>query len=179
MRVGEELSNSEVTDLYRRYGVFLRRRCLLLLRDPALADDALQETFLKVMKNGGALRSVEQPLRWLYRVADNACFDQLRRTKHTRRAADLEESEAELPRHPGADPELRRAAIELLGRLEDEERRIAVMAFVDGMTQQEIADELGYSRMTIVKRVARIREDAERAARDRRASPSAHAGGAP
>ena len=37
-----------------------------------------------------------------------------------------------------------------------------VMAFIDGMTQQEIADELGYSRMTIVKRLASIRERAAR-----------------
>jgi len=73
----------------------------------------------------------------------------------------------ELPAHPGVEPEMRRAAIELLDALDDEDQRIAVMAFVDGMNQQEIADELGYSRMTIIKRMARLRERAQRVLADR------------
>ena len=150
------LSNGEVVDIHRRYGFFLRRRCALLLRDPSLVDDAFQEMFLKLMRGGAGVRSADVPLRWLYRVADRTCFDQLRRTKHTRRTASLDD--AILPFHPGTEPEVRRAAVELLDVLDDEDQRIAVMAFVDGMSQQEIADELGYSRMTIVSRMTRLRE---------------------
>jgi RNA polymerase sigma-70 factor (ECF subfamily) len=165
--VGEGLARDEVEGLYRRYGFFLRRRCLLLLRDAALADDALQDVFLKVMRSGAGVLTADRPMHWLYRVADRACLDLLRRTKHTRRAKELDDVAIDLPSHPGTVPELRRAAIELLDVLDDEEQAIAVMAFIDGMTQQEIADELGYSRMTIVKRVAAIRERAERLANDR------------
>jgi RNA polymerase sigma-70 factor (ECF subfamily) len=170
----EALTNAEITDLYRRYGFFLRRRCLVLLRNAAHADDAMQEAFLKVMGAAAAWRSVEHPMRWLYRIVDNVCFDQLRRSKHTRHAVTLDDA-GELPGHPGTAPELRRTAIELLAVLDDEEQRIAVMAFVDGMSQQEIADELGYSRMTIVKRVATIRDRAERAMNDRAGRTAARA----
>jgi len=159
--VSEGLSNREVTDLYRRYGFVLRRRCLMVLRQPAHVDDALQETFLKVMRAGAPIRTAVEPLRWLYRVADRACFDLLRKTK-TRRAAPIDDVLDELPAHEGLEPELRRAAMELLDALDVEDQQIAVMAFLDGMNQQEIADELGYSRMTIIKRVARLKERAQR-----------------
>jgi RNA polymerase sigma-70 factor (ECF subfamily) len=165
--VSEGLESREVADLYRRYGFFLRRRCLVLLRHPSLADDALQETFLKLLRAGAGVRTASEPLRWLYSVADRTCFDQLRKTKRTRVAASLDDVGDVLPAHPGTEPELRRAAIELLTALDDEDQRIAVMAFVDGMNQHEIADELGYSRMTIIKRIARLRERAERIVRDR------------
>lgn len=159
--MSEGLSNREVADLYRRYGFLLRRRCLMLLRDPAHVDDAFQETFLKLMRAGAPIRTADEPLRWLYRVADRTCFDLLRRTK-TRRAAPIDDVLDELPAHDGLEPELRRAAMELLDALDDEDQQIAVMAFLDGMNQQEIADELGYSRMTIIKRMARLKERAQR-----------------
>ena len=159
--MSEGLSNREVADLYRRYGFLLRRRCLMLLRDPAHVDDAFQETFLKLMRGGAPIRTAAEPLRWLYRVADRTCFDLLRRTK-TRRAASIDDVLDELPAHPGLEPELRRAAMELLDALDVEDQQIAVMAFLDGMNQQEIAEELGYSRMTIIKRVARLKERAQR-----------------
>ena len=165
--MSEGLSNGEVVDLHLRYGFFIRRRCLAILRNPALVDDAFQEVFVKLMRAGSGVRVADEPLRWLYRVTDRACFDQLRRTKLARRDAPLDEFEDVLPAHPGIEPELRRAAVELLERLDDEDQQIAVMAFVDGMSQQEIADELGYARMTIVSRMARLRERAQRVSAER------------
>ena len=159
--MSEGLSNREVADLHRRYGFLLRRRCLMLLRDPAHVDDAFQEVFLKLMRAGAPVRTADEPLRWLYRVADRACFDLLRTTK-ARRAAPIDDGLDELPVHDGLDPELRRAAMELLDALDDEDQQLAVMAFLDGMNQQEMADELGYSRMTIIKRMARLKERAHR-----------------
>ncbi|AKU98736.1 RNA polymerase sigma-54 factor RpoN [Labilithrix luteola] len=162
--MSEGLSNREVADLYRRYGFLLRRRCLMLMfsRAPAQVDDALQETFLKLIRAGAPIRTAEEPLRWLYRVADRTCFDLLRKTKYARRSDPIDDVLDELPANTGLEPELRRAAMELLDALGQEDQQIAVMAFIDGMNQQEIANELGYSRMTIIKRVARLKERAQR-----------------
>jgi len=162
--VQEGLTAAEVEALYRRYAFFVRRRCRLLLKNRALADDAVQETFVNLLRRGQEARQAAEPLRFLYRVADRACFDQLRKARRKQPwAKHLVASEAldEAPGHPGVDPELRRTAIELLSSLDPESQAIAVMAFIDGMTQDEIAAELGYSRMTIVKRVAAIRAAAQ------------------
>ena len=154
--MGEGLDNDEVVELHRRYGFFLRRRCLMLLGNPSLTDDTLQEIYVKLLRAGAGVKTAERPLHWLYRVADRACFDQMRKGK-IRNTTPIDELPDVLPAAPGTDPETHRAARELLAALDDEDRRIAVMAFVDGMTQQEIADELGYARMTVVQRVARLR----------------------
>jgi RNA polymerase sigma factor (sigma-70 family) len=161
--MSEGLTRGEVLDLYRKYGAFLRRRCVTLLRDPVLADDAFQDIFLKLFRAGSGVRAADEPLRWLYRVADRTCFDQLRKARHGKRSSPIEDVPEELQlQHPGTEPEMSRAAAELLSHLDQEDQQIAVMAFVDGMNQQEIADELGYSRMTVIKRIARLRERAKR-----------------
>ena len=154
------LDNAEVADLFRRYGFFLRRRARMITRDPSCADDALQEAWVKVMKNGAAVRDVEKPLLWLYRVVDRCCLDQLRRGKRLRAAAPLDSvPPADLPQHHDGVEE-RDLALMLLQDLDDTDQRIVVLAFVDGLSQGEIASEIGLSRVTVNKRVQAIRERA-------------------
>ena len=150
------LSNAELIELDRRYGFYLRRRCRVLLRDAALADDAMQEILMKLLRHGATFREAPHPMRWLYRVTDHACIDLLRRGRRARQASPIEDAEDLV--HPGVAPDMRRAALDALALLDEEEQKVAVMTFVDGMTQQEIADELGYSRVTVNKRVAALRE---------------------
>ena len=149
---------TDVAALYARYGFFLRRRCRTILRDPVLAEDALQEAFVKVLRSEGALREVDEPLRWLYRVVDRCCFDALRRRKRSLESPS--EIEAAGP-HPGVDLEIRDAVLRLLGTLREDEMQIALCLFVDGMAQGEIAAEVGVSRVTVNKKVQAIRARAE------------------
>jgi len=153
------LSAAEVGALYERYGFFLRRRCRMILRDEALADDALQESFLKIMRGGAEVRNVEHRLRWLYRVVDRCCFDHLRKRKNA--PANVEAPDPIGP-HPAIEIELRDAILARLGDLDDEEKQIAMLAFVDGIPQGEIAVELGWSRVTINKKIQAIRARANR-----------------
>jgi len=153
-------STPDLDALYRRYGILLRRRCRTLLRDEALADDALHEAFMNVMRHHDAFAAAEEPVRFLYRTVDNACFDQLRR-RTRRREDDLEGSAPPASPHPGVRLEDRDAVVHVLASLPDDERRIAVYAFVDGMTQADIATEVGLSRVTVNKKLASIREHAK------------------
>jgi RNA polymerase sigma-70 factor, ECF subfamily len=153
--VDSPLEPSEIEDLYARYGFFLLRRCRTILRDPSLADDALQETFVKVMRGGAAVRHADEPLRWLYRVADRCCFDALR--KRRRSVESPSEEEAGVTAHPGVAIEMREAVLQLIGSLDEHEMQIALGLFVDGMSQGEIADLIGLSRVTVNKKVQAIR----------------------
>jgi RNA polymerase sigma-70 factor (ECF subfamily) len=152
------LSADEVAVLYQRYGYFVLRRCRAILRDAALADDALQEAFVKVLRAGTAVRTAEEPLRWLYRVADRCCFDVLRRRRRSPETLALEEGSS---KHPGIDIELRDAVLRMLGALDEGEMQVAVLLVVDGMSQGEIAAEVGVSRVTVNKRVQSIRARAQ------------------
>ncbi len=150
----------EVARLYERYGYFVLRRCLLLLRQRAAAEDALHEVFVKVLKLEVPESEIERPLAWLYRIADNVCFDVLRRKKL--HAPEPDAVEDLIGPHPAVRLEDRDAVLAVLGELDDRDRRICVMAFVDGLTQEEIASELDLSRVTVNKRVQAIRAEASR-----------------
>jgi RNA polymerase sigma-70 factor (ECF subfamily) len=156
------LTGAEVTDLYRRYGYFVRRRCALLVRDPQMADDAMHEAFIRLLTSGAPLRDATSPLAWIHRVVDQCCFDQLRRGKRLRGAEPLTGENDPAGAHPGVAIEIRDAVLGFLRALDDREQRIAVMVFVDGMTQGDVATEVGLSRITVNKIVQTLRDRAER-----------------
>jgi RNA polymerase sigma-70 factor (ECF subfamily) len=155
------LTNHELADLYRRYGYLLRRRCRVLLRDDAAAQDALQDAFVKILQAGEGLRTAQNPLAWTYRVVDRCCFDQLRRTR-LRRAEPLEDHEEGIACHPAVDAEMRNALLRVLHELTESEYDVAVLAYVDGLHQTDIAAMLGLSRPTIWKRLTAVRQRAAR-----------------
>ena len=74
-RDGDRDAFEEVMD---RYGLQLLRTARLILRDQALAEDAIQETFLKAWQRIGSLRD-EDPGPWLTRIAMNESISSYRR----------------------------------------------------------------------------------------------------
>ncbi|MDB4945622.1 MAG: polymerase, sigma-24 subunit, subfamily [Labilithrix sp.] len=153
------LTADEVSDVYQRYGALLARRCRLLLRDSAQADDAVQELVSVLLRRGEGLRAAESPYRWLCRVADRTCLDLLRRGRRLRTAVDIDALDPRDPvgTAPGIDPEARLAVVESLALLDEAQQSLAIMLFVDGLTQGEAATELGVSRVTVNKRTQEIR----------------------
>jgi RNA polymerase sigma-70 factor, ECF subfamily len=180
MRVGLEpppgaarISTGELEQLYLKYGMFLHRRARLILRCDALAQDALQEAFVKILRSTTPLSEIRLPLRWLYRIVDRTALDLLRRRKSAPQLRETEfEPELATP-HPAVQAEERDFALRFLADLDDESQQIALCAFVDGMNQGEIAEELGYSRVTINKRIGALRERARECAGER-AGEQAH-----
>ena len=146
----EKLPETEVSHIYRQYGALMLRRCRLILRDDTLADDALQNAFIKLIRHGAAFREAESKVRWLYRLCDRVCFDVLskRKTNKTR-----DDRAAHLPVPPQTDPVRLSEAMHLLEQLDRKEQQLVVMAFLDGMSQSEIGKKLGWSRQTVNKKL--------------------------
>lgn len=67
--------------LVRANAPAVRRYALSLVRDPWLADDVLQETFLRVWKYWSSSQSVANPQAWVIRIARNTAFDMLARRR--------------------------------------------------------------------------------------------------
>ncbi|WP_240488967.1 RNA polymerase sigma factor [Labilithrix luteola] len=147
-----------MSDVYRRYGVVLGRRARLFLRDDALAQDAVQEFLTMLLRRGEGMRDAESPWRWMCRAMDRVCLDLLRRSKRSRDAMPLDDLDRVGPA-PGVDAADRRAVLQSLERLNEQEQAIAIGVFVDGMSQGEVAAELGLSRVTVNKYVQRIRAE--------------------
>ena len=150
-----------VAQAYRQYGHLVLQRCRVLLRNNDQASDAMQDVFVRLMRYGSNFQSSESPVRWLYRVADRVCFDMMRGNKKSPYSLGewvdtIADSTDLAARHTEADTVLR-----FLARFDDKTRQVAVLYFLDGLSQEEVAQELGWSRQTIHKKIQNIRAEAE------------------
>jgi RNA polymerase sigma-70 factor (ECF subfamily) len=127
------------------------RFCASLL-DASQADDATQETYLRVWRSAKTFKAESSARTWLFAIARRVCYDQLRRRR--RRPEPVPPREVAVADSTGAF-DLR----ELIGRLEPDRRAAFVLTQLHGLTYQEAADVCGCPVGTIRSRVARARAD--------------------
>jgi len=148
-------SSSDLFQFYRDYGGTVFARCRLLLGNDAAAEDATQETFLRVQRHFRRnLPGPDHALAWLYRIATNHCLNEIRDQKL--RPVPIEV----VPERAGEDLRERLADRDLARRLvyaaPTKLRTAAWLFHVDGMEQEEIATLLGCSRRTVAARLAKF-----------------------
>ena len=140
-----------LADLYARHAGAVFGRCRWLLRDEEAAKDATQEVFVRALRALPEFREAASPTTWLLRIATHHCLNELRagRARWREEVVRL----AELKRDEGVEPDRRELLRALLGRAGPEEQEIAVMYYVDELTQAEIATATGRSLPTVRKRL--------------------------
>jgi RNA polymerase sigma-70 factor (ECF subfamily) len=151
----DERALAELYDRYSRvaYGLALR-----IVRDPALAEDAVQEAFLTVWRTAGSFRPDRtKPSTWILTLVHRRAVDVVRREER-RRAAPLEGTEEPDERGLAADEEIeltdrRRLVQEALRQLPDEQREALELAYYGGLTQSELAERLSVPLGTIKSRM--------------------------
>lgn len=138
-------------ELFERYGAMVYRRCAAILGSDEAARDAVQEVFLRVIERRHQYRGESSPSTWLYAVATLHCLQQLRDVagRLTKLARLADEPRADPPRHP----EEHIAIAQLLDDEPDDVRLMVYLHYIDGMTMEEVADAVGYSRKTVSRRV--------------------------
>jgi len=165
----EDVTAETVANLYRRYGPIIYARCLQLLRDDAEAEDATQETFLRVHRHVQRVADEEDALRWIYRVATNYCFNELRNRKH--RPAPVAELPERAAAVPADDQRIadRQLVLQLLERMPTKVKTAAWLYHADGFEQQEVARILGVSLRTVASRLALFSQKIEKLRAEARA----------
>jgi RNA polymerase sigma-70 factor (ECF subfamily) len=145
-----------IADLYQRYSPAIYAHCRRLLGGSAAARDAVQEAFVRVLVRHQALGAGDQALRYLYRTSTNACINVLRQRGVRSRAAPEIAARAVVSGKVEPTHGDRQFVRLLLDRCDDTAAAIAVMHFVDGMSQVEIAATLGISRRTVFNRLRQL-----------------------
>jgi len=167
------VDRNELAELYRQKGVLVFRRCKLILRDDAAAEDVMQEVFVRVWKYRDSLAEGPVPLSWLYRTAERCCFDRLKskRREHLGTAQDIADT-AQSAESEGADETVpvashseRDLAMRFFDIMDPKLKQLALLYYVDQLTQEQIAEQLSWSRRTVGKKIKRLRERAERLSR--------------
>jgi RNA polymerase sigma-70 factor (ECF subfamily) len=143
-----------------------------VMGDPAAAEDAVQDAFIKAYQKldtfrGGSFKS------WMMRIVTNTCYDELRRRKR-RPTVPLEpvsadDEEIESPKwltDPGESPEdftmraeLAHAIQDCLGRLSRDFRTVVILVDVQGMDYTEAAQIIHSPLGTVKSRLARARSN--------------------
>jgi RNA polymerase sigma-70 factor (ECF subfamily) len=156
----------DVKLLYERYGPMVLRRCRYMLRNEEWALDAMQDTFVKVLRYEKRL-NMEAPSSLLYRIATNICLNLLRSKQRQPQTSDenilmnivdMEEHESKIVN--------RQLLSQVFGREPASTKTMAVLHYVDGMTLQEVADEVGLSVSGVRKRLRRLKERAKHLHKD-------------
>jgi RNA polymerase sigma-70 factor (ECF subfamily) len=146
----------------REHSRIVYRIAYSVLRDHSEADDATQETFLRVLRYEKKLARIEDPKAWLARIAWRVAVE--RRTKSVRAAAKTEEVENELPSMGvGADQILldqERSALldRMIAALPEQLRDPLVLSALEEISPREVAALLGISEAAVRSRAFRARQ---------------------
>jgi RNA polymerase sigma-70 factor, ECF subfamily len=133
---------------------FIRRR----VSDDHVADDLLQDTFVRVHRGIGTLQEADRLAAWVYRIARNVIQDHHRKANNS--AVALADAD---PCDEGEDhlSELRCRGAgwldEMIRSLPEGYREAVQLAEIDGLSQQEVADRLGLSQSGAKSRIQRGR----------------------
>lgn len=152
----------DVETLYRNYGPMVMRRCRSILADEEEAKDALQDTFVRVLRYRDRLTD-RAPSSLLYTMATNVCLNRLRSSRQARIVPVGDDTEALLAEHDGNDRILDRVLAEkILGTLDEATRETALDRYVRGKTLCETATCRGLSVSGVRKRLNTVTAHARR-----------------
>ncbi|MYA49549.1 MAG: sigma-70 family RNA polymerase sigma factor [Chloroflexi bacterium] len=149
-------------ELYNRYGVQVFSMAYGILRDYALAEDLAQEVFMALWTRAGRFDAAKGVFRhWFLHLAHNRVIDEVRRRRRaTLMDADRAPEDATLGLVSNGDTAdeaitavLAGEAREALRALPEEQRVVIVMAYLEGATQQEIAQRTGTPLGTVKTRL--------------------------
>lgn len=144
-------------DSYRRYGPALLRKATRLLgnRDDAL--DVVQGLFTDLFARG----NTEPELPYLYRALTNRCLTMIRdRNTHARLLKQETPDLRGIVRTRCDDETIGRdLLVKLMDRLDESTMEVLIYRYWDDLDQTEIAEVMGVSRKTVVRRMASLRRE--------------------
>jgi len=137
-------------ELYRLHGARMKSMARNLLGTPADAEDAVQDTFLKIQRSIATFRGQSSFQTWSFRILINTCYDR-RRSRMRKREVPQDEPQAgesaprPEPRAPAAHPSLKLALERAVAQLTPQQRDVFLMYEVEGLRHSEIAGVLEIS----------------------------------
>jgi RNA polymerase sigma-70 factor, ECF subfamily len=142
--------------LVRHYDDGLRALAYRLLGDRDRMDDALQEAYLRAFRALPSFRGDSSPGTWLYRIAYNACIDELRRERQVVPLDSVRERADPRPGPADALP-LRSALEDGLAALPPDDRAAVLLVDAQGFDYRSAAEILGVPEGTVASRLNRTR----------------------
>ncbi|WP_107842062.1 RNA polymerase sigma factor [Metasolibacillus meyeri] len=155
---GDQQAYGQIMDRYKNplYATILR-----MTRNPQLAQDLVQEAFIKVYEQLGRYEETGSFKSWLYRIAINHCLDELRKKQYKIVNEELEEGQLIEEEHPEViflKKERGRQLEELLAKLPEQERLILLLRYSNELSYEEISELLHISLSDVRNKLHRSKK---------------------
>lgn len=142
-------SSENIKDIYERHFVTVYRVCFMYLRNIHDTEDAVHNTFLKLIEKRKQFQSTEHEKAWLIRVSENVCKNMLRSRN---RITELTERNSEADHTPVISDVMLE-----LSKLPDELKIPVYLFYCDGYNSNEIGDMLHISSSAVRSRLQKAR----------------------
>ena len=152
----QESSRSELERLMEQYGSSLLRMCTLYLKDADLAQDAVQETFIRAYRHLNDYRGESSEKTWLTTIAMNVSRDMLRTAwfRHQSRSTDIDT----LPEQPAGFEFPDNTVLTEVMHLPAKYREVVLLRYYEGLKLKEVASALGLSDGRVRSRLNKANE---------------------
>jgi len=158
-------STRTIAQLVAEYSTALYRVAFSVTRNAAEAEDAVQETFLRVLRHEARLGEIRDYRVWLVRIVWNIVLDRKRRAKTRPENEDIADYARALPSSDrSADATVissqeQGRILALIDRLPAREREALLLSAVEELTTAEIAAALATTESSIRSRIFRARRE--------------------
>ncbi len=158
-----ENAEAAVAALVDEYAGTLYRVAYSVLRNAADAEDAVQETYLRVLRHRDSLHEIRDARVWLVRIVWNVVLDRKRRMKTRPETDDIADVARLLPA-AGLTAEERAVSaqrhehvLRAVRQLPEKEQRVLILSAFEELSSVEIAQVLGTTESTVRSRLFRAR----------------------
>jgi len=144
--------------LMNKYGDAIFRMCYLYLKDYHLAEDAVQDTFIKVMKSYDSFRYKSSEKTWITRIAINCCKNIIRTQWFRNARNNFEENMLVATENPIEDFLEKDSISRAIMELNANDREIIALYYYQELSMKEIASIIGKSENATIQRLNRARK---------------------
>lgn len=157
-----ETQSSQYFDrLYNRYIGKVYGKCISLLKDQVMAEDAAQEIFVKIFLNLAKFNRRSKFSTWVYSISYNYCIDFIRKSKKAKNLFSSEENEGkDLPEEVDdrllIEMEISRLKI-VLDELPVDDKAVLLMKYQEELSIREISEIIGKTESAVKMKIKRAK----------------------
>ncbi|MCX6132774.1 MAG: RNA polymerase sigma factor [Ignavibacteriales bacterium] len=152
-------SDRALAAVYQEFSPGVFAYCLKILADRQLAEDVVQETFLKVRQHAQSVEHTDSFKSWIFRIARNEALMQLRKQKSNGQVEGESVWDEETPYQQFVALERSEIVNRLLDSLKHEYREALVLLVYENMSYAEIASVTGATESSVKSRIFRARKE--------------------
>jgi RNA polymerase sigma-70 factor, ECF subfamily len=145
-------------ELYEHHKTAIYRYCLRMLNDSPAAEDAVQETFIKMFANIRHLQKTESFLSWLFSIARNEVMMHLRRNRRNGVQSDEDVWDETTPYDLTISAETTEIVQRLLQNLKSEYREVILLREYEQLSYTQIAEVTSNTESSVKSRLFKARK---------------------